>query len=122
MNKSEALKEMKKLWGEKAAYRRNEQALTGEERQALINDLPAIKEAEKNACQARDARREELLKDPEYVRLHALAKEAVEARQSAAGRIYSRRVTVGKIEGGFFIVKGDGDNWAEAVAQAKGEK
>lgn len=122
MDRSQALKEIKKMWGKNAAYRRNEKAPIGDEREALRETLPALREAELEAIAKRDARRNELLKDPEYVRLLEEAKAAVTARQEAAGKIYTRRVTIGVISGGFFIVKGDGDNWAEAIAKAKGEK
>lgn len=119
MDKKEAIYEMRRMWGDEAAYRRNPQAATGEEREALRETLPALREAEMRAIAARDAKREELLKDPEYARLHQAAKEAVEKRQEIAGKIHTRRITIGKLEGGFFLVVGEGDNWAEAVRQAK---
>ena len=119
MDKKEALAELKKLYGEKAGYRRNEQALTGDKRQALIEKLPEIRKAEIDAAAARDAKRAELLKDPEYLRLDAIAKQAREARQDASALIHSRRVTVGHTSSMFFHVTGEGDNWAEAIAKAK---
>ena len=120
MDKKQAIAELKKLYGENAAYRRNEKAVIGEEREALRASLSALNAAEKEAIRLRDARREELLKDPEYVRLSQEAKAAVQKRQDAASRIYTRRVTIGKIlSGNIFLQTADGDNWAEAINKAK---
>lgn len=121
MNEKQAIAAMKKLWGKKAAWRINNKVPTGEDRERLICVMPILSASEKAAIKARDDRREELLKDPEYLRLAEAAKQAIKNRQEAAGKIYSRRVTIGEIIGGFFIVKGDGDNWAEAVKKARGE-
>lgn len=119
MDKSEAFTALRKMYGAKAGYRYNKKALTAEERESLREKIPSLQSAEKAAYEARDNRKVELLKDPEYVRLAAEAKAAAEERREATGKVHSYRVTVGQNEGMFFIVTGEGDNWAEAIRKAK---
>lgn len=120
MNEKQAIAAMQKLWGKKFAYRYNKKALVGEEREQLRTQLASLYAVEKEATNARDARREELLKDPEYIRLKDAASQALKERQEASGKIYTRRVTIGRMSGSFFIIEAEGDNWAEAIKKAKG--
>lgn len=126
MNQQQAIAAMKKLWGKNAAWRRNEDAPVGEAREAILATVPALREAERAAKAARDARRAELLRDPEYQRLVAEANAASKAADKAASCHHWRRVTVGYCSDvgglGFFHVKGQGDNWQEAIDAARAAK
>lgn len=128
MNQTQAIAAMKKLWGSKAAWRYNEQALKGEDREQQGREADALREKQRAAREARDARRAELLKDPEYLRLVAEHQAAEKAADLSASNYRARRVTVGytgSVAGlTFFNVVAEGDNWQEAIdtARAKGGK
>jgi hypothetical protein len=123
VNQTQAIAAMKKLWGNKAAWRYNDQALKGEDRE--LQGIEADQKAERaNAARAaRDARRAELLKDPEYLRLCREADDAAKARDLAASKYRARRVTVGYCNTAaglsFFHVVAEGDNWQEAIDAAR---
>lgn len=118
MNEAEAIKAMQKLWGKRAAWRVNKKALNEEQKEEIKKELPNLLAAQVSAEKARDDRKSELLKDPEYVRLSEAAKQARTNREKVAGNVYHSRITIGKIENGFFLVKAQGDNFAEAIATA----
>lgn len=120
MNESEAIKAMKKLWGKKAAWRVDNKALTGEKREEMNAVVTKLKEAQNAAEDAVKARRAELLQDPEYQRLKESAQIARDKTATARGKAYRRRITIGCVDMGFFNVKAEGDNWAEAIAKARG--
>lgn len=125
MNEKQAIAAMKKLWGSKAAWRYNEHALRGEDREQQGREADVLREKQRVAKEARDARRAELLKDPEYVRLVAEHNAAEKAADLAAGNYRARRVTVGTMSNGaglsFFHVKAEGDNWQDAIDAAKAQ-
>src|SRR5262245_13197873 len=122
MNEQQAKAAMKKLWGDKAGWRRNEKALVGEAREAELAREPGLKAARETAKAAKTARYNELLKDPEYVRLTAEHEAARSAHQKCEAAIRARRVTVGTLGGAaglnWFTIKGEGDNWQEALDAA----
>lgn len=119
MNQTQGIAALRRLFGKNATWRCNEKAVTGDKREELRAALPQLSEASRAAKAARDARRAEILKDPEYVRLCAEAEVAEKANSKAQSALLSRRVTVGRTLGIFFEVKGEGDNWHEAVEKAK---
>lgn len=123
MNKTEFHAAGRKLFGDKFGYRRNEKALVGEAREALLASIPALSAAKANAEEAVRARRAELLKDPEYVRLCEVLTQAKDEHSRAVSHIHSRRVTLGTVSSGaglsFFTIKGEGDNYQEAIDDAK---
>ena len=126
MNQTQAMAALAKLYGKQAAWRRNEKALIGEEREAELAKVPELKAAAETAKAARDARRAELLKDPEYLRLSAAAQAAEAAANKARSCYHVRRVSVGKINGAaglsFFHIEGQGDNWQEAIDDARAKR
>lgn len=126
MNITQAAAALKKLYGNKAAWRYNDKALKGEEREALEASIPALHLATAQAKDAMDMRHTELLRDPEYIRLRAAWKAAQDASGRALGLSHSRRVTVGYLGGTaglqFFHVTAEGDNWQEAIDEAKAKK
>lgn len=123
MNEQQAKAALRKMYGTKAAWRRRDDAPIGEAREELGATLEGLHAAVESARAARDARRAELLKDPEYMRLCEAAKAASAAADKASGDYRSRRVTVGWVSNvaglGLFNVTGEGDNWHEAIEAAR---
>lgn len=123
MNIEQAKAAMKKLWGAKAAWRYNEHALRGEDREQQGREADALRVRSNDAKAARDARRAELLKDPEYLRLVAEHAAADKAADLAASNYRARRVTIGYCSNGaglsFFSVQAEADNWQEAIDIAR---
>lgn len=115
MNRADAFKRLRRILGADFAYRENPRALVGEAREDARVEWRAAVEAAAVARAARDARRAELLADPEFVRLEAACKAAHEHADTAGSLFRSRRLTVGKTNGLFFSVKAEGDNWQEVV-------
>ncbi len=121
MSPAQAQAALKKLFGKNAAWRYNERALKGEEREALCETLPTLAQRATDARAALDARYKVLLADPEYQRLKAAHHAARAEHEKALGHYSARRVTVGQVSGGgmFFHVIAEGDNWQEAIDAAR---
>lgn len=123
MNITQAKSAMKKLFGAKAMWRYDERAPKAEEREEIAATLPTLMEARNATKAAVEARRIELLKDPEYVRLKAEALAASDTYEKAASRTRHYRVTVGRGGGvaglNFFHVVAQGDNWQDAIDKAR---
>jgi catalase (peroxidase I) len=92
-------------------YRLDPKALAGDERNEAKAERAAAVQRAKDARQALEARREELLRDPEYQRLVAKFNDARKAEQQATSRAFSRRIVVGKDVGFANHVLAEGDNW-----------
>lgn len=126
MNETQARAQLKRMYGKKAAWQRNETALVREAREEVAATLPTLKATSEAAAAARDARKIELLKDPEYVRLVEEAKTARGAHELAQSRAFRKRVQVGYVNDAaglsFFHVDGEGDNWQEAIDAAKAKR
>jgi hypothetical protein len=126
VNQTQAIAAMKKLWGSKAAWRYNEHALRGDEREEQGREADELRAKQQAAKAARDARRAELLKDPEYLRLVAEHEAADKAADLAASNYRARRVTVGYCSNGaglsWFNVVAEGDNWQDAIDAAKAKQ
>lgn len=71
---------------------------------------------------AQDARRRELLSDPEFLRLHAERVALEAARDAARGRAHYYRFDAVENCGFFNAVRGQGDSRTEALEKAKGGK
>jgi hypothetical protein len=110
-------KKLVALLGKNVAWRISKTALPPEERAALSEKLPALRDLKKSAEERMNARRAELLKDAEYQRLVAEYKAAREASEQAASKTHHRPICVGTSSGMFFMVKAEGDTWAEVIAK-----
>ena len=119
MSPAQAQAALKRMFGKAAAWRYDENALKGEAREALQAEYPSIQQRRDAAKAAMEARRAELLSDPEYLRLCVEYRAAREEADKTLGRIHHRRVTVGHINGLFFTVVAEGDNWQDAIDNAK---
>jgi hypothetical protein len=122
MNATQAKAAIKKLFGKNGGARYDEGAPKAEEREQLREALPGLSAKAAEAKTALNARREELLRDPEYVRLLAQYHEANTLRDNTMGRMHRHRVTVGFSNGLFFHVMAEGDNWQEAIDNARAKK
>jgi hypothetical protein len=124
MNLTQAKAALRKLYGDKAMWRYNDKAPKGDERAELLAAIEPLRAAEQELSAKLDARRIELLLDPQYVELQQQWRAARREAQLAIGRAHTRRVTIGKHSMGFFMVEAEGDNWQEAIdaARAKAAK
>lgn len=124
MNFEQASRALRKLYGKRWGYRYDESAPKAEEREEIGAALPGLAAALELARKAREARKAELLKDPEYVRLREAVELADKAHSKALSRWHQWRVVVGKSTGIFFEVTAQGDNWQDAIdkARAKAER
>lgn len=123
MNKTEAMAELRKRWGSKARFRVNRNALTGDKRQAVRDSLPALRQAQRDAEEAANARRKALLEgDAEYQALRAAAAEAGKAKRKAESLASLDRIEIGYVSSmaglSMFHIAGHGDTWGEAFARA----
>lgn len=117
MNRTDAFKKLKRILGKDFRYREDPRALVGEEREQAILAWRKALGASQAAEEAMKAKREELLRDPEYLRLKAENLAAYEATKQTGSVTLARRVTVGTISGHgmFFSIIAQGDNWQEVV-------
>ncbi len=116
------VKTLVKLLGKNAAWRVSKTALPPEEREILKAKLPELRGLAAMAEERMNARRKELLQDPEYLRLLEAHKFARDASQQAAGRVHHRPICVGISNNLFFTVKAEGDTWPEVVGKLLGDK
>lgn len=119
MNITQAKTAMRRLVGPTVTWRYSETAPTAEEREAMLATLPALQTAYESARDAAEARRRQLLSDPEYLRLAAAGQAARKALGSAQGRASYYRVQIGKSNGMFNHILAEGDNWQDAIDKLK---
>lgn len=119
MTKNEALPKLLKLLGDKFAWRESRLRSSDADRDKYKALLPELKAAQARASEAAEARRVELLQDPEYVRLAAESIAARKALDVARGHASYFRITVGRNSGLAFHVVAEADNWADAVRKAE---
>lgn len=110
---------MRRLIGKNAMWRYDEKAPKAEERETLRAQLPTLGEVAKAAAAALCARREELLRDPQYLALKADYDAAKRARDNALSSAHHYRVTIGRDTGYAMMVEAQGDNWQEAIDALK---
>lgn len=119
MNTQQAMAELRKMYGKNAMWRRDEKALKADDLAQLREMLPRLSKDLADAKAALTVRREYLLKDHEYLRLLAEHKDAERVHANAISSVHHFRVVVGVNSGFCFSVRGEGDNWAEAIEAAK---
>jgi hypothetical protein len=122
MNEQQAIGKLKKLLGPRAAWRVDPKAPLADERAAALAARPAASKAVLDARTALDARRAELLRDPEYV--HLLNEWQFLKRQAdlLAGASHRHRITVGRNSGIALHVVAEGDNWAEVIEKLEAKQ
>ena len=116
MNRTQALTKLKKLVGPKLEVRVNEDALVGEEREAMSTQFRAARD-ERNALNAAmSKRREELLAaDADYQALRAKYVAADKLYETGKGHVFHHRIEVYTRDGIGLTYVATADNWAEAV-------
>lgn len=119
MNAKEAHKKLVKLIGPRFAYKTRKNALTGENRERAKRVLQDLNEQTELAKAELDARRQELLRDPEYVEIRERLQSLRVQTTRAAARAHTTPITVGRSDGMFFYVEASGDTWAEVVAKVE---
>lgn len=119
MNITQAKAAMRKLWGAKAAWRYDESAPKADEREQLKSTLVALSVAASAARELRERRKDELLRDPEYVRLCAEYTTLSEEHETVRRRTNHYRVTVGYSTTLAFHVEAQADNWQDAIDHAR---
>lgn len=120
MNQKQAIARLTKRLGKKLAWRVNKNALRADERDEERAASRALRAEAVELKAALEARRAELLKDPQYVTLRERYKAADDAANRALSRSMSKAITVGKLgELGFFLVSAEGDTWDEVVQKVE---
>jgi hypothetical protein len=114
MNKQQAMIKLRKLWGDKAMWRYDESAPTADQREEAEALRLTLRQARNEAEAAMEARRAELLADPEYVRLKEAYQDADKRREANDMITRHYRVTIGRSTGFAFMVEAQGDNWQDA--------
>ena len=124
MDKSTALRKLRKILGKKFGYREAPTALVGEQRAQALIDMKGAQQQLQEARRQLTERREALLQiDPEYQRLLGVVRLADSEARLCQSVAYVRRITVGTVGELFFHVEAEGDNWQEVVDKvtAKGK-
>lgn len=122
MTRTDAVKKLKRLLGDKLYWRESKEASSPEARAAASYDAERLKAEYDTAKAAKDAKYRELLSDPDYVALAAKAKELHDALENARWRAMYRRVNVGTTNGMFATIWTSGDNWAEVVREVEAQQ
>lgn len=124
MERSQALKTLRKLIGPEFGYQINSKAVGNEARETAQECLPIAK-AEKDRLEklVTERYRAVLAADAEYQSLRAQSKAATKRFQELSGITRARKITVGtSVAGMFFMVKAEGDSWEEVIGKVKGGK
>lgn len=119
LSERKAIAELAQLYGKSAGWRINKAAPKPGARAEAEALMPSLRERATRAREAMEARRMELLQDPEYQRLRAEYKEACDARDTTSATVRCKRITVGKNSSMFFLITGEGDTWEEALEAAR---
>lgn len=123
MERTAAITKLGKLLGKSLGYRVDPKAPTVEQREAAKAQCPALHAASKAAQGAVEARRLELLADPQYQELRAAAKVASEkANRMSYTAHHHYKITVGSTNSMFFHVKAQGDSWEEVIEKVEKER
>lgn len=122
MNERQAIAKLKKIIGPKLAWRENRRALDANAREEKSLRAKELRIQQRAAQEALEAKRAELLRDPEYVALRQKLQSIKEEADVALSQSRQRKITVGKLSGvggvEFFHVLAEGDDWAEVVEKA----
>lgn len=121
MNRQQITSKLRKVFGKNACWKINDKAKDADERAALNASLPAVKAERDEAKRRMDAKRAELLSDPEYLAMRAAYQRADEAVNAALYYSNRCRISAGtssSVAGiGFFTVQVQGDTWDEVFAK-----
>jgi len=116
MERSVAIKKLSKMLGKSLGYRVDPNAPTPEERAEARLRSPALAGAKKQAEEAMEARRKEVLAaDREYQELVAACRTAREQASKASSMTHHFKYTVGTSNGLWFSVKAQGDSWEDVI-------
>lgn len=117
MNRTQILSRLRKVLGPNAAYEHNPQAPDADERAAARSQFRETVAELATAKNRMDARRRELLADPEYKRLFAEWSALQQQRDALQCKTLRHPITVGRTNGIGLVVEAKGDTWAEVFAQ-----
>lgn len=116
MERSVAIKKLRKLLGKNLGYRVDPKAPTPEEREAARKELEATKTEYEKLKEQREARYQAILAaDAEYQSLKTALAAARERREKLASLMGHYKITVGTTSKMFFHVAADGDSWEEVI-------
>ena len=115
MNAAQATKAIKRIIGKNGFLKHDPRAPDAAEREAAKARLPDLIAAQKVAEELAEARRREVLKDPEYVALRDEAVRLRKERERTSGVARWFRVEACHSMGIGYSVKASGDTFAEVV-------
>lgn len=119
MNATQALARLRKAIGPKILWRENPGAPNAAEREAARIQARELRDQQETLQVALQARRDELLRDPEYVHLREQFNDVRQRADLASAASHRRRLSVGRMGDMFFNVMVEGDNWEDVIARAK---
>jgi hypothetical protein len=125
MNEKQALARLRKILGVRIAWRVNPKALNAEQRESRRVAARVQRDLQMTLQAQRDARRDELLTDPEYVRLRDEAAAARRAADELTSLCYVEPIQVGRVSEGplrCLHVEAAGDTWDEVVAKIEAKR
>jgi hypothetical protein len=116
MERTVALKKLRKRLGPKMGYRVDLKAASPEDKAAARAERPAAVAMKEDAGKRLEARRQAVLAgDAEYQALMAEWKQAKDRLEKISSKLYHDKITVGVDEGLFFLVKASGASWEEVI-------
>lgn len=118
MNQTQAIGKLRKVLGDRLAYRLDRKAAKAEARgEARVKAQEAA--ASKTAAEALRRERMDFLlgQDAEYQRLNDEVKELTKEHERLRSITLRAPITVGVDTGWSFSVRAEGDNWDEVVAK-----
>jgi hypothetical protein len=116
MNRTQIMARLRKALGPTATYTHNPNAPDADERAALRAQSRELLAQLADAKERMDARRRELLSDPEYKRLFAEWSALERKRDEVTCKSFRYQVSVGRHNGLGTVVEAQGDTWAEVFA------
>ena len=118
MERSVALRRLRRILGDRLGYRIDPKAPTPEERAAAKAELEASLDQFEELKKLRDARHQAILAADEGYQSLKAACEAARERRDQLSSIRARyKITVGVSGDLFFVVRAQGDSWEEVIAK-----
>ena len=115
MERSVAIKKLRKLLGKNLGYRVDPKAPSAEERQAAQTALRIANDNKKQLGERLLARLEVLKADPEYQQIQAEYSVARKRADELLSTVSCYKITVGTANDLFFHVAAQGDSWEEVI-------
>lgn len=116
MERTVALKKLRRLLGQKVGYRIDHKAPTEDDRAQARAEMPGAVERRNELREKRDARYKAILAtDGEYQTLQASVQAVNKRVDELRGVAMHHKITVGTSEGMFFVVKAQGDSWEDVI-------